>query len=130
MTASFYATVYYEDTDSGGVVYYANYLKFAERARTELLREKGFGQAELWEKHGIGFAVRRVEADYLKPARLDDRICVETVLQDLTQASITMHQRIVRNDEELVRLNVRLACIGKDFKPVRMPKEVYETLLK
>ncbi len=86
--------VYYEDTDSGGVVYYANYLKFMERARTEWLRQLGFEQDELLEKEGILFAVRRVSVDYLRPARFNDELLVSASISKQGRASLTFQQEI------------------------------------
>ncbi|MYF88382.1 MAG: YbgC/FadM family acyl-CoA thioesterase, partial [Boseongicola sp. SB0676_bin_33] len=88
MTHCFKIRVYYEDTDLAGIVYYANYLKFIERARTEWVRERGVDQAKLKEGHGIVFAVRRVEADYLAPARFNDDLVVETRLSSHSGARI------------------------------------------
>lgn len=120
--------VYYEDTDAGGVVYYANYLKFAERARTEMLRDSGISQQELWEREGIGFAVRHCVADYKKPARLDDLLTIETEVAETGKASITMQQRIKRSEELLVTLSVRLACIDNNFRPAALPESVRQAL--
>src|SRR4051812_1684616 len=86
--------VYYDDTDAGGVVYHANYLKFAERARTEALRELGISQSELRAKEGVLFVVRRAEVDIKKAARLDDEINIESSLRDIGKVRMTMHQRI------------------------------------
>ena len=98
--------VYYEDTDAGGVVYYANYLKFAERARTEVLRSAGLNQIDLLEKEGIGFVVRHVSIDYLKPAKLDDLLDVETMLETMGKASLTLRQSITRDKLVLATLSV------------------------
>ena len=120
--------VYYEDTDSEGIVYYANYLKFAERGRTEMLRAAGIVHTTLWETHGVGFAVRSMTADYLKPARLDDALTVHSRLLTLRGASISAEQVVRRDDEELVRLSVRLACIDRTGKPARLPKPLRTAL--
>lgn len=113
--------VYYEDTDAEGIVYYANYLKFAERGRTEMLREAGIEHRELLQEHGIAFAVRNMSADYVKPARLDDALTVHSRLLDLRGASMSAEQIVRRADEDLVRLSVRLACIDRQGRPARMP---------
>lgn len=113
--------VYYEDTDAAGIVYYANYLKFAERARTEMLRLLGFEQDGLRRASGLAFAVRHCSADYLAPARLDDELLVETWLTTLGAASLELEQRIGRGGQELVRLALRLACLGSDLRPTRLP---------
>jgi acyl-CoA thioester hydrolase len=113
--------VYYEDTDAAGIVYYANYLKFAERARTELLRLLGFGQEKLRAEHGLAFAVRRCLADYRGAARLDDELVVESRLTALGGASLEVEQWVRRGGEALVRLDVKLACLGRDLRPTRIP---------
>ncbi len=119
--------IYYEDTDSGGIVYYANYLKFAERARTEFLRHFGIKQSDLLEKEQIAFAVRRAEADYRKPAKLDDLIEVQTRLTKLGGASLEMEQSLVRDKETLVQVKVRVACIHLEGRPVPIPSEIRAT---
>jgi acyl-CoA thioester hydrolase len=120
--------VYYEDTDAGGIVYYANYLKFAERGRTEMLREAGVGHRELWDSHGVAFAVRSMSADYIVPARLDDALTVHSRLMSLLGASMSAEQIIRRDDEDLVRLSVRLACIDQHGRPARLPRPVWAVL--
>ena len=118
--------VYYEDTDAGGVVYYANYLKFAERARTEMLRERGISQQALMQDDGIAFVVRRVNVEFLKPAMLDDRLTITSVVHDITKATITMRQVIARDAETLVELEVKLAVIDQvKGKVSRMPEHVF-----
>lgn len=113
--------VYYEDTDAAGIVYHANYLKFAERGRTEFLRQLGFGQEEMRRTTGLAFAVRHCAADYLRPAVLDDELTVATRLLELRGASLTVEQRIERAGEALARLTLRLACIGPGGRPARLP---------
>ena len=113
--------VYYEDTDTAGIVYYANYLRFAERARSEMLRGLGFPQARLRGEEGRGFAVRRCTADYLSPARLDDLVTVETRVTGVAGAALTLEQNIRRDRETLVVLDVLLACIGREGRPRRLP---------
>lgn len=113
--------VYYEDTDSGGVVYYANYLRFAERARTEMLRAVGFEHGGLSAQYGILFAVRRCEADFRRPARLDDALRVRTGNLEISGAGLWADQTILRGDEVLVTLRIQLACIGPDGRPARLP---------
>ena len=120
--------VYYEDTDAEGIVYYANYLKFAERGRTEMLREAGIGHRDLWAEHGIAFAVRNMAADYIKPARLDDALTIYSRLLSLRGASMSAEQIVRRDGEDLVRLSVRLACIDKNGRPARLPKPVRAVL--
>ena len=117
--------VYYEDTDSGGVVYYANYLKFAERARTELLRSEGFENKSLLESKGFVFVVRHIEADYLKPAALDDLLEVKTAVLEVKNASVTLKQSICCRNTLLFTLDVTLACVdAKEFVPVRMSEDL------
>ncbi len=117
--------VYYEDTDVGGVVYYANYLKFAERARTEALRTLGIDQSDLMAQERVAFAVRECHAEYLKPAHLDDHLMIETRVARMGGASLTMAQRVRRADEVLVEMTVRLACMNVDTgTPVRLPSRV------
>lgn len=119
--------VYYEDTDAGGVVYYANYLKFMERCRTEWVRSLGYGQAELAAQHRVVFVVRGVQANYLKPARLDDLLRVEMVLESLGRASLLVKQQVLRQLDDgtavvLVTGQVQLACVHPEtFRPVAIP---------
>ncbi len=116
--------VYYEDTDAGGIVFYANYLKFAERGRTEFLRALGLDHPGLASRFGAGFAVRRSVADYLKPARLDDLVTVETRIAKFGGASIDMDQVILRGQDVLCRLEIRLALIDGKGRPMRLPEEL------
>jgi len=113
--------VYYEDTDNGGVVYYANYLRYAERARTEMLRALGFDHGGLARDHGIAIAVRRCEADFRRPARLDDALWVRTGGLDIGGAGLWADQTILRGDEVLVTLRIQLVCIGSGGGPARLP---------
>ncbi len=113
--------VYYEDTDAGGIVFYANYLRFAERARTELLREMGAACAAEAKRRGVSFAVRRCEIEYLRPARLDDLLQVETRLLDLRGATLDAEQTVRRDGDMLVRMFIRLACMGPAGRPTRLP---------
>lgn len=116
--------VYYEDTDTGGVVYYANYLRFAERARTEMLRAAGVSHSSMAEREGLAFAVRRCDAEYLKPARLDDALEVDTGNIDLQAASLWLDQFVRRGADVLVTMRVRLACIDRDGRPARLPQRL------
>lgn len=121
--------VYYEDTDSGGVVYYANYLKYLERARTELLRTLGFEQRQLAEETGLAFAVRSLAAEYLKPAKLDDQLEILTTVEDLGRAQVTFAQTVRRGDETLLTATVRVACLDlAKGRAAAMPKPIYEKL--
>ncbi|MEQ8193752.1 MAG: tol-pal system-associated acyl-CoA thioesterase [Rhodospirillales bacterium] len=113
--------VYYEDTDAGGVVYYANYFKFAERARTEMMRALGIESGRLMSEDGIALAVRHCEADFMKPARLDDLLTVSTRLLGIGGASVTVEQTIARNGAALVKITIRLACMALAGGAARMP---------
>ena len=116
--------VYYEDTDAGGVVYYVNYLKFMERARTERLRALGFAQSQLAEE-GLLFVVHSAEARYLAPARLDDELMVSAEVAELNRASLVFHQQVRRlgDDAMLCEGRITVACVRADsFKPRAMPE--------
>jgi len=114
--------VYYEDTDAAGVVYYANYLRFFERARTEWLASIGHPLAELERTHGIVFVVRRIEVDYRRPARLADALDVTVAIESLGRASLVVQQQVLRSDETLVDARVLLACVERtSMKPARIP---------
>ena len=114
--------VYYEDTDMAGIVYYANYLRYIERGRSEWVREVGLDQNVMKDRDGIVFAVRRVEADYLAPARLDDELVVETWVESLKPVRMVMGQEVKRGDEVLFRAMVTVICMTLAGKPVRLPK--------
>lgn len=115
--------VYYEDTDMAGIVYYANYLRYIERARSDWVREIGIDQLAM-KAEGVVFAVRRVEADYMQPARFDDRLEVETTLRKLTPARMIMSQIVRRGGDVLFAAEVTIACIGPGGKPARLPAEL------
>jgi acyl-CoA thioester hydrolase len=115
--------VYYEDTDAGGVVYYANYLKFTERARTEWLRSNGFEQTDLAEQHGVVFVVRSVAVEYLKPARFNDALQVTVELIKVGAGQIDLVQRVIRGDEELATARVKIVCVRLGtLRAVRLPQ--------
>lgn len=120
--------VYYEDTDAGGIVYYANYLRFAERARTEYLRSVGWDHLTLMTEDGIAFTVRQCAVDYMQPAYLDDSITVHTRFLEVGGASLRAEQIVKRDADDLARLLVRLACVGNDGKSKRMPKALRAAL--
>lgn len=120
---SFPVRVYYEDTDLAGIVYYANYLKFIERGRSEWLREVGVDQRVL-KQQGLVFVVRRVEADYLSPARFDDQLVVESSLHAQTPARIVIDQRVLREGAALFVARVTVVCLGEGGRPLRIPAEV------
>ena len=117
--------VYYEDTDTAGIVYYANYLRYLDRGRTEWLRALGVEQLRLAEETGIVFAVRSLNIEYLKPARLDDRLAVLTELTLAGRAQVMLKQWIERGGETLVEATVRVACLdAKKMKPAALPAEI------
>jgi acyl-CoA thioester hydrolase len=130
-TFSWPLRVYYEDTDSGGVVYYANYLRFLERARTEWLRALGFGQAKLLAETGLAFAVRSLSAEYLKPARLDDELLVASRVESHGRVQVVFDQRILRGEETLLAAKVRIACLDlARGKAAPMPEAIYEQFVQ
>ena len=128
-TFTFPVRVYYEDTDSGGVVYYANYLKFLERARTEWLRAVGFEQPELMRDHNVIFMVRSVAIEYLQPARFNDALQVSVALEKLGSCTLDVFQTVER-DLRLVEARVQLVCVDNraGFKPVRIPSVIRQQL--
>ncbi len=121
--------VYYEDTDAGGIVYHARYLAFAERARTEAMRNSGAPHDELATQHGLIFVVRRVEMDYLRPARLDDLLDVTTETVTLGGASLSVRQSFAVGEASVGVLRVKLACIRQaDGRPARIPDRWHAAL--
>ncbi|MEO1536354.1 MAG: tol-pal system-associated acyl-CoA thioesterase [Pseudomonadota bacterium] len=127
MTHLFTCRVYYEDTDLAGIVYYANYLKFIERARTEWVRSLGIDQAKLKREDGIVFAVRRVEADYLRPAVFDDDLVVETSPLAVSGARIVLVQNVSRGEEKLFASTVTLVALTETGKPARLSEALRAT---
>jgi acyl-CoA thioester hydrolase len=117
------AKVYYEDTDAGGVVYYANYLRFLERGRTELLAAKGIDVAG-YHRKGMIFTVTHVDIRYRKPARLGDIVEIKTGISEIKNASLTFSQRIEREGNLLVEAEATLACVDEKGKPQRLPEEL------
>ena len=121
--------IYFEDTDSGGVVYHSNYLKFMERARTEWLRSIGIDQRHLKQDHHIMFVVHRIDIQYKLPARFNDDLIVKSELKDIGSSKIEFRQMIYRNDEMLIDARVDIACIDSEkFKPVRIPPTIKQTM--
>lgn len=121
--------VYYEDTDAGGVVYYANYWKFCERGRTEWLRQLGFAQQALLDEAGLAFVVRKVEGEYLRPARLDDEIMVVTAMSQAKRASLQFVQYIERGTERLFAATVSIACLDlASGRPAAIPEHIRQTI--
>ncbi len=120
--------VYIEDTDAGGIVYYVNYLKFMERARTEFMRSLGFGKNYIFN-HDLMFVVRDVKVQYLRPATLDDELVATAVISELRGASMVMQQRVERGAEVLARGDVTIACVDRaGVKPRRMPADMVSKL--
>lgn len=124
MPHSFSLRVFYEDTDMAGIVYYANYLKFIERARSEWVRELGVDQNAMKDDHGIVFAVRRVEADYLSSARLEDVLTVQSELAVMKGASFVMDQSVLREDRVLFTARVTVATMTLAGRPARIPADI------
>jgi acyl-CoA thioester hydrolase len=125
---SFPLRVFYEDTDAGGMVYHANYLKFAERGRSEMLRSLGFPHRKLGAEEGVGFAVRRCSVEYRAPARLEDALTVDTKLTEMGAATLNLHQQVCRDGKVLADLDILVACIGRDGKPRRLPSALRAAL--
>jgi acyl-CoA thioester hydrolase len=120
---SFPIRVYFEDTDAGGMVYHANYLRWAERARTEALREAGLPHKELVEREGAILVVRRVEVEYVRPARLDDAVTVETRVLAVRGATLVLDQRARKDGADLAVMRVELACLDRaGLRPRRIPE--------
>lgn len=122
--------IYWEDTDAGGVVFYANYLKFFERARTEWLRAAGVGQQDLRDRTGAIFVVSETHLRYLHPARLDDELRVTVERTEIGRATLNVHQRIWRGDTLLCEGEIGIACVDHNtFRPRRIPSEVLQQLI-
>jgi len=124
----FACRVYYEDTDLAGIVYYANYLKFIERARSEWVAELGIDQIAMKAGEGVVFAVRRVEADYLSPARFGDVLEVATSVEQARLARIVLRQEVRRGGEPLFSALVTLVALGADGRPQRLPEPLRRTV--
>lgn len=120
--------VYFEDTDAGGVVYYANYLKFAERARTEMMRAGGFDHVGIAGEYGLQIVVRSCAIDFLAPARLDDALEVRSRIVIMGGASFTIRQEVFRSDAMLARAEIRLACVDRSMRPARLPPALKRAL--
>lgn len=117
--------VYWEDTDAAGIVYYANYLRYLERARTEWLRSLGCEQQELARREGVAFVVRAIAVEFLRPARLDDALVVVIARLRVGASRVEMEQYVSRGNERLLQADVKLACVRIDsFLPVRLPRSV------
>ena len=117
--------IYYEDTDTGGVVYYANYLKFLERARTEALFSIGFSNKKIKEKYGSLIIVKSCNIEYKKSAHLEDELTIRSFVKSITKTSFFMNQIITRNDDIIVEAQVHLVFVDKKGKPLKIPDEIY-----
>lgn len=124
MTHRFSLRVYYEDTDLAGIVYYANYLRFIERARSEWIRTLGIDQRQMKEDTGVVFAVRRIEADYLHPAQYDDELEVLTTTEAVTGARIMLKQDVLRGGKTLFTAHVTVVAINETGHPARLPANI------
>jgi len=124
MIHQFRLRVYYEDTDLAGIVYYANYLKFIERARSEFVRGLGIDQSVLKDRDGLVFAVRRVEADYLSPAKFDDQLDVETAVLSVSGARLVLKQDVKRDETVLFSADVTLIALKEDGRAARLPANI------
>ncbi|MBU6140256.1 MAG: tol-pal system-associated acyl-CoA thioesterase [Proteobacteria bacterium] len=125
MLNKFSYRIYYEDTDAGGVVYYANYLKFFERARTDFLRALGISQSDLVNKENLVFVVRKCAIEYVSPAKLDDVLEVSVAIKNISAASILMQQEATKSGVTSSRLEVEIVCVDRvSFKPKKIPQEI------
>jgi len=122
--------IYYEDTDAAGIVYYANYLRFAERARTEMMRDLSGGLYARMLADGMAFVVRRCAVDYASPAKLDDLVEVHSRVLHVGGASLSAEQIVRRDGERLVEMEVKLGCVGPEGKPARIPVELRAAIEK
>ena len=118
--------VYYEDTDAGGVVYYANYLKYLERARTEALTTIGLSNLEIKEKFGSLIVVKSCNIEYKKPANLEDKLSIRSFVKSVTKTSFFMNQFITRDDIPIVDAQVRLVFVNQNNKPVKIPDIIFD----
>ena len=125
---NFNVKVYYEDTDAGGVVYYANYLKFLERARSEAIYSLGFSNSDLLESHGILLIVKSCNIEYKKPAKFEDKLQIVSETVSFTKTSFLMRQDIKRNDELISVAEIHLVAVDKNGKPKKIPEELKQKL--
>lgn len=122
--------IYYEDTDAGGIVYHASFLRFAERGRSEWLRGHNIQNSDLLPNHAFHFVVRHITIDYRAPAKLDDFLIVRSSVVDLGNASFTMHQDVTRDGQTIVDMKVVLVCVNAAGKAVRVPDMLRDILIK
>jgi len=121
--------VYYEDTDAGGVVYYANYLRFLERARTEALFTIGFNNKKIKEDYGALIVVKSCNIEYKKPSYLEDELKIRSFVKSITKTSFFMSQFISRDDELIVEAKVHLVFVDKNGKPIKVPEDIFQRFL-
>lgn len=126
---AFNVRIYYEDTDAGGIVYHASYLRFAERARTEALRELGLPHAEMASRHGLALVVKRLEVEYAKPARLDDLVTIRTIIRRVS-AVLELDQDALLGEERLAAMKVRLVCVDAATMRPRPVPEPWRSVLR
>jgi len=129
-TFTFKLKVYYEDTDAGGVVYYANYLKFMERARSDALKSLGFTNKLLIEENGTYIIVKSCNINYIKPAFLEDDLEIKSDIKDITKTSFFMLQKVFKGNDQITEAEVHLVTIDKKGKPVKIPERLKEELEK
>jgi acyl-CoA thioester hydrolase len=122
--------VYYEDTDAGGIMYHARYISWCERARSEFLRVRELQSSDIQNDHKVIFVVRHLEADYFKPARLDEMLRVETVIKEMKNSSFILNQSIFCQDSMLFSMTVTIVCVDEKGRPVRIPEAMREKLQK
>ena len=116
--------IYYEDTDAGGVVYYANYLKFLERARSEAIYELGFSNTQLKKEFGILIIVKSCKIEYKKPTMFEDKLSILTIINKITKTSFIMKQDIIRNGELVASADIHLVSVNSDGKPTKIPEKL------
>ena len=124
----FRVKVYYEDTDAGGVVYYANYLKFLERARSEVIYTLGYTNSSLLESYGVLLIVKSCYIEYKKPAKFEDKLDIISEVDSFTKTSFIMRQNILRNEELISIAEIHLVSVNKDGKPSKVPDELKQKL--
>ena len=120
--------IYYEDTDSGGVVYYANYLKFIERARTEIINELGFTLNSLLKDHGRLFLVKKIECDYIESCKLEDRLNVQSRVLLLKNASFELEQNLLKQNKIIFRSKIVMVCVNSQGAPSKIPNELHSLM--
>jgi len=128
---SYEVRIFYEDTDSGGIVYYANYLKFMERARSELIRELGFTQSSIADKYSLKFVVSRINLNFINPSYLDDIITVNTRISSMKKASIVFEQEIInQNSDRIIEAECQIVCVDNELNVIQIPDNINKELKK